>query len=137
MSLEQNDTGAAQDGDTVYVDVTSDDGSSDIENVVEENPPTSQVLDETEVPHTISPDSLTAGTSDRILCPNKRQSAVGGREAVKQQRGNRATDVLNVKEWDDCANNYIDDLSDFELAEYMVGISANMELPASFYPKDN
>eukprot|EP00961_Rhodomonas_salina_P127528 1719728-Rhodomonas_salina.1 len=71
MSLEQNDMGAVQDGDTVNVDATSDDGSSDIENVVEENPPTSQVLDETEVPHTISLDSLTAGTSDRILCPNK------------------------------------------------------------------
>eukprot|EP00961_Rhodomonas_salina_P193744 2615799-Rhodomonas_salina.1 len=120
MSLEQNDTGAAQDGDTVNVDATSDDRSFDIENVVEENPPTSQVLDKTEVLLTISPDSLTAGTSDRILCPNK-----------------RATDVLNVKEWDDCANNDIDNLSDFELAEYMVGISANMELPASFYPKDN
>eukprot|EP00961_Rhodomonas_salina_P149635 2014526-Rhodomonas_salina.1 len=64
MSLEQNDTGAAQDGDAVNVDATSDDGSSDIKNVVEENPPTSQVLDETEVPCTISPDSLTAGTSD-------------------------------------------------------------------------
>eukprot|EP00961_Rhodomonas_salina_P032290 435540-Rhodomonas_salina.1 len=42
MSLEQNDTGAAQDGDNVDVDATSDDESSDIENVVEENPPTSQ-----------------------------------------------------------------------------------------------
>eukprot|EP00961_Rhodomonas_salina_P027305 369521-Rhodomonas_salina.1 len=119
MSLEQNDTGAVQDGDAVDVDATSDDGSSDIENVVEENPPTSQVLDETEVQRTVSPDTLTAGTSDLILCPNKRRSAVGGREAVKRTCIHRAADVLNAKQWDDCADNYIDELSDFELAEYM------------------
>eukprot|EP00961_Rhodomonas_salina_P057936 778477-Rhodomonas_salina.2 len=132
MSLEQNDTGAAQDGDVVDADATSDDGSSDIENVVEENPPTSQVLDETEVPRTVSPDTLTAGTSDQILCPNivTNCNLLSGGEKP-------AADALNAKEWDDCADNDINELSDFELTEYMVGISANMELPASFYPKDN
>eukprot|EP00961_Rhodomonas_salina_P101726 1368287-Rhodomonas_salina.1 len=41
----------------------------------------------------------------------------------------------NAGMWDDCADEPIDEISDFRLAEYMVGISANIELPASFYPK--
>eukprot|EP00961_Rhodomonas_salina_P278364 3761214-Rhodomonas_salina.1 len=90
MSLEQSSDPAVEvdDGEQELEDlqeVTLDGGSSDIPDV---NPPTSQpgpsVLDETECPGHIHPESLTGGTATSILSPNKRQSAVGGRK-LKQQ----------------------------------------------------
>eukprot|EP00961_Rhodomonas_salina_P121406 1634039-Rhodomonas_salina.1 len=131
MSLEQSSAptvdvdNGEQIGDALE-EVMSDGWSSDIPDV---NPPTSQpgqsVLDETESPGHVHQASLTSGTATSILCPNKQQSAVGGRR-LKQQRVNETVEPLNAQDdgsvtaWDDCADTPLDLVTDFELGEYMV-----------------
>eukprot|EP00961_Rhodomonas_salina_P145840 1963201-Rhodomonas_salina.1 len=74
--------------------------------------------------------------------PNKRLSAVGGKHAVKRQlTGTTAseqgvTDQDEAVDWDDCSDTPLDQVSDFELGEYVVGVSANLKLPLDYYPNN-
>ena len=38
--------------------------------------------------------------------------------------------------WEDCANKSIDNCTDFELAEYLVGLAARLTLDESYWPGD-
>eukprot|EP00961_Rhodomonas_salina_P141186 1900850-Rhodomonas_salina.1 len=90
-------------------------------------------MDETSFATSVDPSSLKSGTSDSILRPNKRHSAVGGKRTVKRQltgttaSAQRVTDHNEAVDWDDCTDTPLDQVSDFELGEYV---------PLDYYPNN-
>eukprot|EP00961_Rhodomonas_salina_P162779 2192759-Rhodomonas_salina.2 len=119
------------------------DGGSVPDDSDDSSPPSTQhAMDKTSFAMSVNPSLLKSGTSDSILCPNKQRSAVGGKRAVKRQRTGttarvqRGTDQEEAVDWDDCTDTQLDQVSDFELGEYVVGVSANLKLQLDYYLKD-
>eukprot|EP00961_Rhodomonas_salina_P237531 3211003-Rhodomonas_salina.1 len=124
-----------------------DAGEAEVEadELVSDAPPSTRACDETDVSASVVPPVTPSDrTSVRITRANKRRSESGGKRAVKRQRNNTgavtnldANDTdINARDWEDVADEQVDGINDFELGEYMVGASAQILLPADYYPSD-
>eukprot|EP00961_Rhodomonas_salina_P145524 1958452-Rhodomonas_salina.1 len=123
QALEQN-YAQPLDVDNNMTDPGTADGRSVPDDSDDNSPPSTQhrrAMDETSFATSVYPSLLKSGTSDLILRPNKRHSAVGGKGAVKRQHtgttasAQHATEQEDGVDWDDCTDMPLDQVSDFEL----------------------
>eukprot|EP00961_Rhodomonas_salina_P039641 532442-Rhodomonas_salina.5 len=119
---------------------------SEAEVKVEDHaPPPTCAYNETEVPVSVVPPVMPSDqTSVLITLANKHCSTTGGKQVVKRHSNNAGTVTnpdtdstdIQARVWEDVADEKINDINDFELGEYMVRTSAQLLLPADYYPRD-
>ena len=74
---------------------------------------------------------LSAGKTQRSL-PNKRY-----KKGKRQRFGDKTAPLGEIpNHWRDCEHSNIDDVSDSQLAEYLIGYALEFTLPQSFWPKE-